>query len=320
MQAVRQGAIDGKAISEIIRAEVKSSAAELTASHGVVPGMAVILVGSRKDSQSYVRNKKKVAAEVGFYTADIKLPETVSQTDLLAEVEKLNQDPKVHAILVQLPLPAHIDEATVLKAISVEKDADGFSAENVGNLCLKGGAPPLAVPCTPAGCVELLQRSGVEVSGKTAVVLGRSNIVGMPVAQLLQSMDATVTVCHSRTQGMEEHVRRADIIVAAIGKAQIVKGSWLKPGCTIIDVGINAVDDPSKKMGYRLVGYVDFDEAQGIADAITPVPGGVGPITIAMLIKNTLHLARPSVGLERLPLRKRPANGVDSGDAKRPCT
>ncbi|CAK9023170.1 Bifunctional protein FolD 2 (Tetrahydrofolate dehydrogenase/cyclohydrolase 2) [Includes: Methylenetetrahydrofolate dehydrogenase, partial [Durusdinium trenchii] len=296
--------IDGKAIAAEVRSEIKKSTAELRAEHNVTPGLAVILVGSRKDSQSYVRNKKKAAEEVGFHTVDIVLPETVSQEDLLFELEKLNSDLKVHAILVQLPLPKHIDEAFVLSKIRVDKDADGFSAENVGNLCMKGGFPPLAVPCTPAGCVELLQRSGVEVSGKNAVVVGRSNIVGMPVSQILQSMDATVTVCHSRTQDMVSYLRNADVVIAAVGKAEYVRGDWLKPGCVVIDVGINAVDDASKKLGYRLVGDVNFAEAQGVAAQITPVPGGVGPMTIAMLLKNTLNLARRSLQLPRIPLRR----------------
>jgi len=296
--------IDGKVISAQVRSDVKTATEQLVAETGVRPGLAVILVGERKDSQSYVRNKKKAAAEVDFHTVDVDLPETVSQQDLLAEVEKLNADPKVHGILVQLPLPSHIDEPTILKAITVEKDADGFSAMNIGNLCLKGGDPPLAIPCTPAGCIEMLQRSKVEISGKRAVVIGRSNIVGMPVAALLQSCDATVTVCHSRTKNMEELVRDADIVIAAIGKAFFVKGSWLKPGCVVIDVGINAVDDASKKLGYRLVGDVDFDEAKKVASRITPVPGGVGPMTIAMLLKNTLNLARHSIGLQRIPLRQ----------------
>mmetsp|Transcript_16365 Transcript_16365/g.28727 ORF Transcript_16365/g.28727 Transcript_16365/m.28727 type:complete len:551 (+) Transcript_16365:69-1721(+) len=302
--AVETQKIDGKAVAESVRLEIKDMTAELEKSHGIKPGLAVILVGERKDSQSYVRNKKKAAAEVNFHTVDVALPDTVSQDELLAEVEKLNLDPKVHAILVQLPLPKHIDEALILKTIRVDKDADGFSAMNIGNLCLKGGDPPLAVPCTPAGCIELLQRAGVEVAGKNAVVLGRSNIVGMPVSQLLQSMDATVTVCHSRTKDMVSYVRNADIVVAAIGKAEFVRGDWLKPGCVVIDVGINSVDDATKKLGYRLVGDVNYKEAQGIASHITPVPGGVGPMTIAMLLKNTLNLARHSAGLPRVPLRR----------------
>mmetsp|Transcript_113125 Transcript_113125/g.314928 ORF Transcript_113125/g.314928 Transcript_113125/m.314928 type:complete len:469 (-) Transcript_113125:47-1453(-) len=295
--------MDGKAIAEKVRIEMKQAAEQLYAEHKVKPGLAVVLVGTRKDSETYVRMKKKAAMEANFHSVDVVLPETVSQVELLAEVHKLNADSAVHAILVQLPLPAHIDEPAVLKAIKVEKDVDGFSALNIGNLVLKGGDPPLAIPCTPAGCVELLQRSGVDVRGKHAVVLGRSNIVGMPVAALLQSMDATVTVCHSRTQGMADHVRRADLIIAAIGKPEFVRGDWLKPGCIVIDVGINAVDDASKKLGHRLVGDVNYAEAQGIASLISPVPGGVGPMTIAMLLKNTINLARLSIGLPRLPLR-----------------
>lgn len=296
--------IDGKAIAAQIREEVRVAVEEMKADHGVTPGLGVVLVGGRPDSASYVKNKKKMAAEVGFHNVDITLPDTVTQEALLAEVEKLNADKAVHAILVQLPLPSHIDEATILKAIKVEKDADGFSALNIGNLCLKGGDPPLAIPCTPAGCIELLQRSGVDVAGKDAVVIGRSNIVGMPVASLLQSMNATVTICHSRTKDIKEKVRQADIVVAAIGKADFVKGDWLKPGCVVIDVGINSVDDATKKLGYRLVGDVCTSEAKKVASQITPVPGGVGPMTIALLLKNTVGLARNAHNLPRLQLRK----------------
>jgi len=304
VSSVETRLIDGKAIAAEVRAEVKDGAEQLVKEHNTRPGLGMILVGERKDSQTYVRNKKKAASEANFHSVDITLPDTVSQADLLAEVHKLNADSKVHGILVQLPLPSHIDEATVLKAIKVEKDADGLAALNIGNLCLKGGDPPLAIPCTPAGCIELLQRSNVSISGKNAVVLGRSNIVGMPVAALLQSMDATVTVCHSRTEHMEELVHRADIVIAAMGKPQFVRGHWLKPGCVVIDVGINAIDDPTKKLGHRLAGDVNFAEAQGIASQITPVPGGVGPMTIALLLKNTLNLARHSLGLPRVPLRR----------------
>jgi len=302
--SVRTRLIDGKKIAQEVRTDVKKRAEELKAQHGIVPGLAVILVGKRKDSETYVRNKKKAAAEVGFHTLDVDLPEEVSEDAVLAAVDKLNKDPAVHAILIQLPLPKHIDEAKVLRRIKDEKDADGFSAMNIGNLCLKGGLPPLAVPCTPAGCIELIQRSEIDCAGKEAVVLGRSNIVGMPVSQILQSMNATVTVCHSCTKDVKKKVQNADIVIAALGKAEIVRGDWLKPGCVVIDVGINAVTDASKKLGYRLVGDVCTAEAMGIAACITPVPGGVGPMTIAMLLKNTLNLARHSVGLDRVPLRR----------------
>lgn len=236
-----------------------------------------------------------------FHSVDVNLETTVTQDELLSEIDKLNDDPKVHAILVQLPLPDHIDEATILKRIKLEKDADGFLAENIGRVWLKGGDKPMAYPCTPFGVIELLQRSNIEISGKYCVVVGRSNIVGMPVAGLLQNLNGTVTCVHSRTKNMEEHIGRADIVVAAIGKGEFIKGEWLKPGCVVIDVGINSKDDPSKKRGYRLVGDVDYESARKVASAITPVPGGVGPMTIAMLLQNTVGLARQSCGLPRLP-------------------
>ena len=295
--------IDGKAVAATIRTEVKALVDELQRDHSVTPGLAVVLVGQRTDSATYVRMKKRAAAECGFHSVDLDFEADVTQEKLEAAIDGLNADDKVHGILVQLPLPKHIDEAAILARIAVAKDVDGFSAANIGNLCLRGGQPPLAVPCTPAGCVELLQRSGVAVSGKEVVVLGRSNIVGMPVAHLLQSMDATVTVCHSRTADLASHCRRADIVVAAIGRAELVQGDWLKPGAVVIDVGINSKPAPELKKGYRLCGDVDFEPAKAVAGAITPVPGGVGPMTIAMLLKNTVNLARHSVGLPRAPLR-----------------
>jgi len=303
--------IDGKAIAATVRQEIKAATDELKAAHSVTPGLAVVLVGNRTDSATYVRMKKKAAAEVGFYSVDRSFDDTVSQDELLRCVAELNKDPQVHGILVQLPLPRHIDEAKVLESILVAKDVDGFSAENIGRMCLRGGQPPLALPCTPAGCVELLQRSGVEVAGKEVVVLGRSNIVGMPVAHLLQSMDATVTVCHSRTADLPSHCRRADIIIAAIGRAEMVQADWIKPGATVIDVGVNSKPAPDDKRGYKLCGDVDFDRAKTVAGAITPVPGGVGPMTIAMLLKNTLNLTRASLGLPRIPLRR--ANTASQG-------
>lgn len=295
--------IDGTATAKEIHEELKEEIDRLELDHNLLPGLAVILVGARVDSSTYVRMKKKTATKIGLHSIDVDLPENVTQDEVLAEVHHLNEDPKVHGILVQLPLPKHIDEAAVLKAIAVEKDADGFSALNIGNLCLRGGDPPLAVPCTPAGCIELLQRYDIEISGKDCVVLGRSNIVGMPVATLLQSCNGTVTVCHSCTKNIAEKLRQADIVVAAIGKSEFVRGDWLKPGAVVIDVGINSKPDVTKKRGYRLVGDVNYEECAKVASAITPVPGGVGPMTIAMLMKNTVNLARHSIGLPRMPLR-----------------
>lgn len=292
--------IDGKQISVAIKDEVADGVKALNDSISIVPGLGTILVGKRPDSALYVRMKNKAADKVGFYHVNITLEDTISEDALMEEVNKLNNDDRIHGILVQLPLPKHIDEEKVLRNIKVSKDADGFSALNIGNMCLRGGLEPMALPCTPAGCIELLKRSNIEVSGKHAVVLGRSNIVGMPVAHLLQQMNATVTVCHSRTKNVQQFLKQADIIVAAIGKAEYVRGDWLKPGCVVIDVGINSVPDATKKRGTRLCGDVHWKEIQGIASHATPVPGGCGPMTIAMLLKNTLNLARLANGMEKI--------------------
>eukprot|EP00658_Telonema_sp_P-2_P002179 TRINITY_DN10828_c0_g1_i1.p1 TRINITY_DN10828_c0_g1~~TRINITY_DN10828_c0_g1_i1.p1 ORF type:complete len:318 (-),score=83.29 TRINITY_DN10828_c0_g1_i1:251-1087(-) len=263
-------------------------------SHNTVPGLAVVLVGERKDSQAYVKMKKRACAQAGFHSVDSTLSEDISQDELVRIVRQHNADPKVHGILVQLPLPDHIDEEFVLDQISIEKDVDGFHTVNVGRLNKKG-TPPSSIACTPWGCVKLLERSGVQIEGANAVVVGRSNIVGMPAARLLQDRNATVTVCHSRTKDLPAAVSQADIVIAAIGRAEMIKGDWIKPGAVVIDVGINAVDDPSDKRGYRLVGDVAFDEAKEVASQITPVPGGVGPMTIAMLLSNTLDSAKASL-------------------------
>lgn len=296
--------IDGNKISSAIKLEVAKHVEELVKLHGLRPGLAVVLVGERKDSATYVRLKKKAATEAQFHSVDLKLEENISEEELLSVIDDLNVRDDVHGILVQVPLPSHINESKILKKIKIEKDVDGFSAINIGNLCLRGGEPPLAIPCTPAGCVELIQRSGIACAGKHAVVLGRSNIVGMPMAHLLLSMDCTVTVCHSKTKNIEEYTRQADILIAAIGKANFVRGSWLKKGAVVIDVGINSVEDSSRKRGYRLVGDVCFEEALPCVSRITPVPGGVGPMTIAMLLYNTVNLARNSIGLPRIRLRQ----------------
>eukprot|EP00980_Cylindrotheca_fusiformis_P009375 scaffold2049_cov108-Cylindrotheca_fusiformis.AAC.1 len=300
--------IDGKKTAAVIRQELKEEVETIAKEHdGIVPGLAVILVGDRVDSATYVRMKKKAAVEIGIHSIDVTLPVDISQEDLQSEIEKLNADPLVHGILVQLPLPSHIDEADILKTIAYTKDADGFSAQNIGNMWLGRGTgdPPLAIPCTPAGCIDLLQRYDIDITGKECVVLGRSNIVGMPVAALLQSCNGTVTVCHSRTRNIPEIIGRADILIAAIGKPEYVRGEWLKQGVVIVDVGINDKPDSTKKRGYRLVGDVCYEEALEKASAITPVPGGVGPMTIAMLMKNTVNLCRHALGLPRLQLRNK---------------
>jgi 5,10-methylene-tetrahydrofolate dehydrogenase/methenyl tetrahydrofolate cyclohydrolase len=289
--------LDGRATAKTIRAELSDAVRALQATHRVTPGLGVLLVGERRDSLTYVRMKRRAADEVGIYSVDKTLPATASEAEIMDAVATLNGDPSVHGILVQLPLPAHVDEARVLETIDPAKDADGFCYENVARLVLRGGPRPLATACTPAGCVELLQRYDIPLAGKRAVVLGRSNVVGAPVAALLQQCDATVTLCHSATEDVQGIVRDADVVVAAIGRPGYVRGAWLKPGCTVIDVGINAVDDASKKSGYRLVGDVCFEEALDVAGAITPVPGGVGPMTIAMLLSNVVNLTKASLNL-----------------------
>ena len=282
--------IDGKAIAQKVRDEVKEKAAARAAAGKSQPGLATVLVGERVDSATYVGMKQKACAELGMTSFHHPLPEDVSQEDLEKLIKDLNADPKVHGILVQLPLPDHLDEERVLQLISIEKDVDGFSPINIGRLAQKG-REPLFVPCTPYGCIYLLKEAGVEISGANAVVLGRSNIVGMPAALLLVKENATVTVCHSRTKNIADVVRQADILIAAIGRTEMVRGEWIKPGAAVIDVGMNSKPDATKKRGYRLVGDVNFDEAREVAGFITPVPGGVGPMTIAMLMNNTLRAA-----------------------------
>ncbi|CAD6272886.1 unnamed protein product [Miscanthus lutarioriparius] len=286
--------IDGKAIAADVRREVAVDVAALSSAHGIVPGLAVVIVGSRKDSQTYVNMKRKACAEVGVCSIDVDLPEDISEPALVAEVHRLNADPAVHGILVQLPLPKHINEEKILSEISIEKDVDGFHPLNIGKLAMKG-REPLFVPCTPKGCMELLSRSGVTVKGKRAVVVGRSNIVGLPVSLLLLKADATVSIVHSRTPDPESIVREADIVIAAAGQAMMIKGDWIKPGAAVIDVGTNSVDDPTRKSGYRLVGDVDFAAVSKVAGYLTPVPGGVGPMTVAMLLKNTVDGAKRGI-------------------------
>jgi len=282
--------IDGKQIAQKVRDEVKVKVAARAEAGKSQPGLATVLVGERVDSAAYVGMKQKACAELGMTSFHHPVPEDVSQEDLEKLVKELNADPKVHGILVQLPLPDHLDEERVLNLINIEKDVDGFSPLNIGRLAQKG-REPLFVPCTPYGCIYLLKEVGVEISGANAVVLGRSNIVGMPAALLLVKENATVTVCHSRTKDIADVVRQADILIAAIGRTEMVQGDWIKPGAAIIDVGMNSKPDATKKKGYRLVGDVDFEAAKEVAGFITPVPGGVGPMTIAMLMANTLRAA-----------------------------
>jgi len=279
--------IDGRALAAELRGRVGGAVGELAAV-GVRPGLAVVLVGDDPASQVYVRAKGKQTRAAGMQSFEHRLPATTSEAELLALVARLNADAAVHGILVQLPLPAHIDEGQVINAIRVDKDVDGFHTENVGRLSV--GADSL-VPCTPAGCLMLLRAAVGDLSGAHAVVIGRSNIVGKPVAQLLLREHCTVTIAHSRTRDLPAVCRAADILVAAVGVAELVKGDWVKPGATVIDVGINRIDGDGDDGKTRLVGDVDFAAAAEVAGALTPVPGGVGPMTIACLLRNTLIAA-----------------------------
>ena len=289
--------IDGKAIAAAVRQEVADEVAALEQKTGIKPTLAVVLVGENPASQTYVGAKGKACIDAGMGSITHRLPATSTQEEVETLVRALNADPAVNGILVQLPLPKGMNERAVLDLISISKDVDGFHPMNIGELVMKGRTPQF-VPCTPAGCIELLKRSGITIAGADAVVVGRSNIVGIPVAALLNNADATVTICHSRTKDLPARVRQADIVIAAIGKPEFVKGDWLKPGAAVIDVGINAVADASKKSGQRLVGDVAFEEACESAGWITPVPGGVGPMTIAMLLKNTVRAFKLQHALE----------------------
>lgn len=285
--------IDGNEIGAAIRREIAEEAQRLREATGVVPGLATVLVGNDPASEVYVRMKNRDAEEMGFHSRQITLPAETSEAELLGVVEGLNADPIIHGILVQLPLPRHIDEGRILRAIDPAKDVDGFHPFNVGRLAI--GDRDVLAPCTPAGVVEMLLRSGYDPAGKRVVVVGRSNIVGRPLALLLLRRgaggDATVTVAHSKTPDLGAVTREADILVAAVGSPELIRADMVRPGAVVIDVGVNRVDEPSAKRGYRLVGDVAYDEVAEIAEAITPVPGGVGPMTRTMLLKNTLQAA-----------------------------
>jgi len=290
--------IDGAAIGRLVRADVARDVARLQAL-GVVPGLTVVLVGDDPASAVYVRSKGKACEEAGMHGETIRMPADATEEQLLAQVDALNDDPRVHGILVQMPLPRHMSADKVIRRIRPEKDVDGFHPVNVGKLSI--GERDGFFPCTPAGAIELLVRSGVDTRGKDAVIVGRSNIVGKPMAALLMQDapggNATVTVCHSRTVDLASHTRRADILVAAIGKPEMITGDMIKPGAVVIDVGINRVNDNSVAKGYRIVGDVHFASARAVASLITPVPGGVGPMTIAMLMQNTVRAAAQIAGV-----------------------
>jgi methylenetetrahydrofolate dehydrogenase (NADP+) / methenyltetrahydrofolate cyclohydrolase len=288
--------LDGKQLAATMRADIAKQVAELKATKGITPGLGVILIGVDPASTSYVTAKEKACEEAGMYSEDVRVPATTTQAEALALVQKMNADPRIHGILVQLPLPKHIDEAAVINAITPEKDVDGFTPINVGRMMI---GETCFLPCTPNGVIQMLLSAGVETSGKHAVVIGRSNIVGKPVAHLLMRKakggNATVTVCHTGTKDLSIFTKQADILVVAAGRPNTVTGEMIKPGAVVIDVGVNRVPDATKKNGFRLVGDVEFDSAAQVASLITPVPGGVGPMTITMLLYNTLESAQRTV-------------------------
>ena len=279
--------INGRDISKRIKNELKDEVLLL----GINPGLGIILVGDRPDSATYVRMKKKACEQVGIANYDVKLPENITEEELILQVEKMNSNDDIHGILIQLPLPKHINEANVLNRVELRKDVDGFHVENIGKLALKR-LDGLLTPCTPEGCIELLDRYNISVSGKHAVIVGRSNIVGIPLSLLLLHRNATITICHSRTEDIFEHTRRADLLFLACGQTQMIKKEHIKKGCVVIDIGINSIPDNTKKSGYRLVGDADYNNIKNKVFAATPVPGGVGPITIAMLLKHTVEACK----------------------------
>ena len=297
--------LDGNVASAAVRESIKSEVSSLLSASSSSspplppPSLAVILVGTRKDSQTYVNAKTKACKECGIVPHQYNLEESTTQEQLLELVQKLNNDSSIHGILIQLPLPSHCNSTELIATLSPSKDVDGLTSMNAGDL-LRCGSSAHLIACTPLGCMELLKHYNISIEGKYAVVVGRSDLVGKPIAQLLLSQNATVTICHSKTKNLPAILQQADIVIAAIGKPEYVRGEWVKPDCVIVDVGINAKPDESKKLGYRLVGDVAFDECvkQGVS-AISPVPGGVGPMTVAMLMKNTLKAWKRQTKLEK---------------------
>ena len=291
--------IDGKARAERLAESITEQTSALLADHGIKPGLAVVIIGEDPASRVYVRNKKRRAEACGFHSVQHSLAESTSQEDVLGLIDELNRDDSIHGILVQLPLPGHLDEQAITQSIAPTKDVDGFHFVNIGKLSA-GHTADAFVPCTPAGCILMIEDElGGDFSGLSAVVVGRSNIVGKPMAALLLQRNATVTICHSRTKDLPAVVRNADIVIAAVGRPDMIKGDWLKPGAVVIDVGINRVEkEVDGEVKTKLTGDVDYDEAIEVAAAVTPVPGGVGPMTITMLMFNTLRSARLAAGLE----------------------
>jgi len=283
--------IDGKAISEKLLCEIAADVEAMVKEGLPRPGLAAVLVGDNPASQQYVNMKRKTCGKNGLESYGYVLPKSATQAEVESLVRELNADPKVNGILVQLPLPEHLDDEKILNSISIEKDVDGFHPINIGRLAQKG-REPLFVPCTPDGCIYLIDQTGFQLKGANAVVLGRSNIVGMPVALLLVKRDATVTICHSRSKDLPSICRSADVLIAAVGRPEMVKADWIKPGAVVIDVGTNRIDDPTTEKGYRLAGDVAFNEAKEVAGWISPYPGGVGPMTITMLLRNTVRAAK----------------------------
>lgn len=286
--------IDGRAIADRIRAEITESAKRYTDEVGDAPGLGVVLVGDDPASAMYVRMKRRACERVGIASEAKILPADATQKEVEEAVREYNDNPKIHGILVQLPMPDHIDEEAVLNEVSLNKDVDGIHPINIGKLGMRGREPSFT-PATPTGSMILIKETGITIEGMQAVVIGRSNIVGLPISMMLMNANATVTICHSRTKDLESYLKNADIVVAAVGRPEFIKGEWLKEGAVVIDVGSNSVDDPTTERGYRYVGDVEFDSAKDVAGYITKVPGGVGPMTITMLLQNTVKAAWQSI-------------------------